>query len=232
MTDYQDDEGGQPQVPVDPNREKIRGIVERIQVGDTDEGTEALQELIEHTRASDRATMGQSLRQELAAMRMQQENEAALGKFAKRYSNLAKDPVLAEAGLHVLRDKMVDDLKGAGVTEEMIAPVRGDTNRLAAAHALARGQGLNVRSAEKLLDDTGQELSKRFGIRPTQRSPEEYVKSLRAERGLPDREGRGGEQSQTTDPATPRTSDDFGSLEARRARVRAMRESRGFPVNR
>jgi hypothetical protein len=229
MPDYHDDENGQPQV--DPYREKIRSITERIQVGDTEEGAQALGELIEHTRASDRATMGQSLRQELAAMRMQAENDAALGKFAKRYAKVAQDPVLIEAGMHVLRDKMADDLKAAGVAEEMIAPVRGDTNRMASAYNAARLHGLNVRSPEKLLEDTGEELSKRFGIRPTQRSPQEYVRSLRAERGLPDREARA-EQPQAADYGRARASDDFGSLEARRERVRAMREARGFPVSR
>jgi hypothetical protein len=208
----------------------LKSITERIQVGDAEEGAAALQELLGHAQTSGGGTR-QAVRQELAALRMQAENETALGKFAKKYANVAQDPVLAEAGMHVLRDKMADDLKAAGLDEEVIAPVRGDTTRMASAYSAARLQGLRVRSPEKLLEDTGQELSKRFGIRPTQRSSQEYVKSLRAERGLPDREMRG-EQDQATDYGRGRTSDDFGSLEACRARVRAMREARGFPANR
>jgi hypothetical protein len=226
MSDNYDDESGQR----DPTREKLRAITEKIQVGDTDEGAEAIGELIEHVARST-GSVRQALRQELAAHRLEAENNAALGKFAKRYANVANDAVLTEAATHVLRDKIVEELKGAGVAEEVLAPVRSDTQRLADAYTAARLQGLNVRAPEPLLDETGQELSRRFNIRPTQRSPREYVRSLRAERGLPDRERRDG-LAPAADFGRARTSDDFGSLEARRERVRAMREARGFPVSR
>jgi hypothetical protein len=163
---------------------------------------------------------------------MQQENEAALGKFAKRYAKVAQDPVLVEAGMHVMRDKMAVDLRAAGVAEEAIAPIRDDNNRMASAYTAARVRGLNVRTPEKLLEDTGQELGQRFGIKPTQRSPQEYVRSLHAERGLSDPEKRGEQFQPPADYGRGRTSDDFGSLEARREKVRAMREARGFPVSR
>jgi hypothetical protein len=99
-------------------------------------------------------------------------------------------------------------------------------------HGQARLAGAKLRSPEEILDAAGNTLQKKFNIKPAQRSPQEYLRDLRIQRGLPVREqhekpagasdyGRGGD-----------AYGDSSSLAARQERVRQMRIARGFPVSR
>jgi hypothetical protein len=213
----------------DDPKERLRSLAERIQVGDTDEGAEAIQEMIGMVRDQGvaRENVRAALREELNDARLNAENRKALATFERKYPNVAKDGVLAEAAAHVIRDEIVEDLRAGGATDEDIARIQGDTGRLVAVHGQARLAGATLRTPEQILDAAGRTLQKKFSIRPAQRSPQEYVRSLREDRGLAVREAH--EQPRgAADYGRDRASDDFGSLEARRERVRAMRAARGF----
>jgi hypothetical protein len=117
-------------------------------------------------------------------------------------------------------------LKANGVTDEQLADVGGDVGRLAAFHD-ARVRGANLRKPEDILNETGNELVRGFNLRPTMRDNRTYVQELRRERGLPVREQHE-KAAGAADYGRDRASDDFGSLEARRERGRAMRAARRF----
>ena len=195
---------------MDHDRERLRELTEKIQFGDADEGTEALEQIVGLAReqAPDRDAIKQAMREEMVDMRLKAENDRALEKFAKKYPSLREDQVLVEAATHVLRDKIVDDLKSIGIPDDAIAPLRGDTGSLVTAHTQARAKGHKVRGPDDLLNATGAELGKRFNIKPAQRSPAEYVRDMRIQRGLPVREERV-EQGGATDYGRSTT---FGRL--------------------
>jgi hypothetical protein len=168
------------------DRDRLRDLSERIQVGDTDEGADALGEIVDMVQAQHGDT-SLAVRRELADMQLKAENDAALGKFAKRYPALTQEPVLVEAATHVLRDEIARDLRAAGVTDDELKPIRENVGQLASLHGKARlMRHEGVRQADKLLEDVGGVLSEKFNLKPagTGRSPNEYVRDLRAERGF------------------------------------------------
>jgi hypothetical protein len=111
MPDYDDNATEDP-------KEKLRSLAERIQVGDTDEGAEAIQEMIGMVRDQGvaRENVRAALRDELNDARLKSENQKALATFERKYPNVAKDGVLAEAAAHVIRDEIVEDLRAGGAT--------------------------------------------------------------------------------------------------------------------
>lgn len=208
------------------DRDKLRKITEAIQVGDTDEGTEALAEFVDHVAG--RAERG--LQERAVQARLKQENDEALQKFAKKYPDLGAKKHLADAAKSVLADEIITDLKAAGLTDQDIEPHRSNVGNLATVHGVARMKGLKgVRTPDELLSATGEFMTREFNIKPAQRSQREYVRGLRAERGLPDREQRAG-QDGAADYTSSRKADDYGELEARLEYVRELRRQRGFPV--
>jgi hypothetical protein len=226
MPDYDDNTTEDP-------KEKLRSLAERIQVGDTDEGAEAIQEMIGMVRDQGvaRENVRAALRDELNDARLKSENQKALATFERKYPNVAKDGVLAEAAAHVIRDEIVEDLRAVGATDEDIARIQGDTGRLVAVHGQARLAGATLRTPEQILDAAGRTLQKKFNIQPTMRNPQEYVMNLREQRGLPVREQHE-KPAGASDCGRGDAYGDGASLAARQERVRRMREERGFPVSR
>jgi hypothetical protein len=167
----------------DEQRERLRNITERIQVGDVDEGTEALQEVISMARAEERANARLAVREEMVNLRLNSENDTALQKFQRKYPRVAEDPLLLEAGVSALRREIAKDLRAAGVTDEELAPIQHDTGRLASLHGKARLMG-RARSAEKLLDDVGGVMSRSFNIPAATRSNREFLLDERQRRGF------------------------------------------------
>jgi hypothetical protein len=205
------------------DREKLRSIVERVQVGDTDEGVEAMTELLdEHSRSSGGGT-GQAVRRELVNMQFQAESEKALERFGQRWSNIAKDQDLSEVGMKKLGENMAADLRAVGLSEEDIAPARGDVGRLFQAHTAARLQGLKVRSTDDLLEATGRQLGDKFKIAPTARTRQEIVRAARTARGFANRE----EDDSSSARRTPSPAEDARRARARR-HLEAARKARGF----
>ncbi len=169
----------------DENLERFRDLAEKIQVGDTEEGAQALGEIIREARG-DRTSMREAVQQELAAKEIQAEIQAAAARFKKRYDHVNREPLLAEAAKAALREELYSDLKAMGLPEDQLEPIRNDIGRVASLHGAARLKGLKVRTPDELMDDTGRELSEKFGIRPSPsgRTREEAFRDMRAERGF------------------------------------------------
>lgn len=221
----------QPRRELDP--EKLKGIVERIQVGDTDEGTQALQDLIEVVRGSGELNpekIGEMVQQHIVRTQTQAEIDSALASFVKDFPDLAKDEVLADAGRTVLRQELIKDLKAVGASDAEIDKIKHDPRALAAAQRELRVAGHGVRSYADILGAVGKTMTDRFNIKPasqkTSEQPKPQVREpapsqdrLDRKRAAPQQPRAAGVRSQIASPPQPKTKKDV---------VADMRKARGF----
>lgn len=223
-----------PKQALDPA--KLKGIVERIQVGDSDEGTQALQELVEMT--SNRGSelnpekIGTIVQQHLTETQTKAEINTALADFVKQYPDLAKDEVLADAGRTVLRQELVKDLKSVGVSDADIDAIKSNPQALASAQRQLRAAGHKVRTYGEILGAVGETMSQKFGIKPASAS-QEVPASKQPPTSAPavsqDRIDR-----KRLAPQQPRTAGVRGQVQSapkpktRQEVVAGMRKDRGF----
>ena len=213
----------------DPYKERLRQVAEKIQVGDSDEGADALGEIVQTAveQAHSRRRSTDDVQQALKQLVREQENEKALGAFKKKYPTIAGDEDLTNTTVAVLEREIADDLRKAGVPEEQLAKVKGNTMALVQAHNAARMGGLALRDAEQILDATGKTLQQKYHLRPAQRSPQEYVRDLRIQRGLPVREDLP-EPARTADYGRAAPRSDEETRARNEAHIQRVREARGF----
>ena len=219
---------------MDHDRDKIRELTERIQVGDADEGAEALQEIIDTAveqanarQANDRGAMREAMREEMVSARRKVENDAALEKFGKRFPQLKDDTILVDGVKGIVRHELIEDLKKTGAVPEADLARIERVEDLAALHGHARAQGHQVRSPDEVLARTGQEITRRGWARPAQRSPQEYVRDMRIARGLPVREERvEPARAANYGRAAPRSDEE--TMARNQEWVRKSREARGY----
>ena len=223
------------------DREKLRQYAERIQVGDADEGAQALIDLAEEITAKvtpkvDPSEIERVVHRTTAQTRTQAELDAALESFASKYPDIAKDELLAEAGKTVLRKEIIKDLESAGVDEATISSFARDERLLVQAHKDLRAANKGVRSYADLLETTGKTLSDRFNIKAA--SPQPATKTaaqqrvpvdpdriqdrIDRKRAAPQQTRAVGVRQQVAPPPQPRTTRDI---------VRAMRKGRGFTLS-
>ena len=223
------------------DRERLRQITERIQVGDADEGAQALTDLFEEITAKvtpkvDSEEIARVVQRTNAQTRTQAELDAAFESFASKYPDIAKDELLAEAGKTVLRKEIIKDLESAGVDEATISSFARDERLLVQAHKDLRAANKGVRSYADLLETTGKTLSDRFNIKAA--SPQPATKTaaqqrvpvdpdriqdrIDRKRAAPQQPRAVGVRQQVAPPPQPRTTRDI---------VRAMRKGRGFTLS-
>lgn len=152
----------------------LKSIIERIQVGDTDDGAAALAEFANAVRPSesakqgvDVAEVGRVVAQQLVLSQTEASMNAALERFKEKYPQIAEDNDLGVTGLGILARTLVDELKAhAGLTDEQLAPFRTNVRQLAHATAELKRRGKNVRSFDELLDATGDVMAQKYGLKP------------------------------------------------------------------
>jgi hypothetical protein len=229
------------------DRDKLRQLAERIQVGDTDEGADALAELLETTvqapdpqpRVSQDAVR-QHVHEELRQAKAEAENAAALKAFADKYPALKDNDVLADAAVGVLRKEIIRDLQEVGgLSDADLAPLSRDINQLVFVHGRARQAGLQVATPAQLLDRTGQYMAREFGLQraeepaPAQRQPHTQQphgassdpalqSRIEAKRGAQQQPRAAGVRAAPPQAPRPRTAQEI---------VRDMKRQRGFPVH-
>jgi hypothetical protein len=144
--------------------DKLKSIVERIQIGDTDEGAQAMQEFAQvvHQNMQTQAILGAR----------EAEMRNALDRFMHRYPQLARDPDLGTAGVAVLARTLKSEIKKVGgITDDQLNSIPNDLNGVRAlAHTTAayRAQGhRQLRDFDGVLDAVGQEMGRKFGLRPS-----------------------------------------------------------------
>jgi len=112
----------------------------------------------------------QAVQQKQFLSQNEREMVAALNKFIERYPDVARDPDLGNTGMAVLGRVLKSELRRVpGVNEAELNAIPNDMNGVRAmAHgvAIARGQGHKLRDFNQILDATGGEMSRKFGLRP------------------------------------------------------------------
>lgn len=116
---------GAPSIPgkgTKVDREVLTKVAEAISLGTTEQGAEALGELIEKV-AQPAASVDISSQVEIAiaAREVNREFTEAADAFVRKYPDLATDPILQAVGGQLLATEMVKDLIAAGLDKDVIA---------------------------------------------------------------------------------------------------------------
>lgn len=237
--------GTQPEHPpakrtIDPK--KLTSVVERIQIGDAEDGAKALAELVEElnsgTAAAEQVTpeqIAQAVNQHLFQRETQQETDKALADFSVRYKPILEDPDYKGVALTKLHYELRSDLKKAGLSDQDLAPIDNNLPALAAAHRHARTSGHKLRTYGELLTSVGDGICAKFGIKPvssdqdagtparqhprTAASSDAAMRRIEAKRAAPQQPRAAGVRV----PA-PQAPKPLSTAET----IQRMRESRGF----
>lgn len=212
--------------------EKVREIARRVQVGDEADGVEAFMDVVEIAAKANPGMSPQRVaeivQQTIEENQTAVEINKALSDFGNDYPDVVKNEYLADAGLHILRDELVADLKAAGIPEDRIAPIQHDASALAKAQRLVRRQNpkANMRSYGELMGAVGEKLTSNFGIKrredstpPTTQQQASSQQRLERKRSSSQQPKPAGGRQAITPPAKPRD---------RRAIVEQIRRERGF----
>lgn len=217
------------------DRAKLEEVVERIQVGDKEDGVQAVMELVkligDSKPALDEQTVFQLARQAVVQSQTDTEIKAAVDGFGQRYQPLVSDPYLKMATITRLTDEMAHDLRQAGIRDEDIAQVRGDLRTMGHWINTLRAQGRQVRTYDKILNDVGEFVVQKFKVelepttQPGSRNQQQQDASqasrqrLERKRSLPSQPRSASVRVQVPQPQKPRTYSDV---------VMEMRRVRGF----
>ena len=171
----------------DDNTDRFHDLAEKIQIGSSEEGAQALRELVQGVQA-DRASVVQVLHQEAMTARVKKENAETFARVLKEYPELKENDLKATAAAHQLRKEVINDLKNVpDVSDEILSrAATANADTLMYAHGIARLHGAKVRTSDELADDTVRVLKKEVGLRHAGPRPAaDVIREMRSERGRP-----------------------------------------------
>lgn len=221
--------------------DKLKARVERIQVGDVDEGAAALAEVIDELGEEfgglpqdfDARVDERVAKQQVAA-----EIKSAVGEFRTRYPEIVKDEDVREVTLNAARDEMIKDWLAAGASEEEVKPWRNKPPALVAEfHQNMKVKGLDgIRPYNEILDAAAQRIGTKFnllkqevappandkGPRRVEVSPAEAQRRVEAKRSMQQPKTAGGRGQPAQGQKRPKSTIDI---------VREMRKHRNFTVS-
>ena len=145
--------------------EKLTDIVQRLQVGDEEEGRQALTEYAELvTRSAGQNTppdIDSVVRQSIAQNNVRTELETAAEGFKTSHAALVQDPELLDNSFARVRNEVRQDLAKLGLETDKLAVLDGA--QLFKLHMDARVSGAPVRSYKAVFDKVGSEMSSKYG---------------------------------------------------------------------
>lgn len=211
--------------------EKLRNIVERIQVGDADEGAQALTEFFNEVESRTKASKSpatEDVDRRVDARIAHRDTQAAIDKamagFATKFEAIVKDDDLATVGKQVLMRELRKDLVSAGVDEEDLAKLRSDEAIIAAHRDFHAKRKSGIRSYDDIFDATGAYVSEKFvkdaEPKPTQQpkttqpprmtvDPAQAQERLDRKRGAAQQPRAVGMRAQVASPQRPKTAADI-----------------------
>jgi hypothetical protein len=223
--------------------ETARALARKIQVGDEEEGAQAIAELIQTVAKRANAQqpgvdqIRQATRQELQHQENRREITTALEKFSTTYPTIVADADLTEVAMNRVKAELRADLKAAGLDDESLNAIKDDTNALTNAHRSLRQQGARVRDYVTLLDNVGSYLQNKFGQAPAQQQQRQQNPSLRPGQPSqqPDPRLQQRQDMKRQAPLQPRAAGVRGTNQPMQAKpkskadiVAEMRRNRGF----
>jgi len=226
------------------DRNKLKALVERIQVGDTDDGADALHEYGELMRSSNPAKAGleeERVRSIIVQEQTNTEINDAIKGFTKDNQDLVADPLLRDASMTAIRFEMLKDLQSAGVSESALKPIAGDAERLAKEYRRLRQVGTpGLRTYTEVMSAGAKTIRDKFGIkppgaapdpspspsppaRPAPTGPSATEQRLDRKRAQPSQPRSAGVRGVVTPPTRPKTPAEI---------IAEKRAARGFQSNR
>lgn len=224
------------------DQDKLRAIAERLQVGDTDEGTQALADYMTEVVAAaqarqpnvDPAQVTSWVQDAVVQMQSRAEADAALARFADRYKPLVENEDLALTSMTVLTRELMKDLKAAGFRDEDLAANRHDTRTLAHWHRAARQTNRDLRDYDRLLGDVGDYMVRTYNLKIDQPAAPASPTPPNQQHGNSEQTAQARIERKRALPQQPRSANVRAAIEtAPRPKTRAevlneMRQSRGF----
>lgn len=145
-------ESSSPQRPTTPNTDagretppralgNLRDIVEKIQLGDADEGAEALQSLLQEMRPNQAVNAEQIAERALALQAERQQQREVADRFAEDHREIVNDPHLMKITVDRLHERIVEDMAAIGVQPVHLDQARRDFKVATAYHQDLRNQG-------------------------------------------------------------------------------------------
>lgn len=120
------------------DRERLAKAVEAISLGSTEEGVNALQEVLEAAPQPKTTDISTEIRNVLASDKLFEQSVDATDAFLKKYPDLASDPILKNVSGDLISQEMVKDFTSAGITAEEISKMAPDRASLKKLHDMAR----------------------------------------------------------------------------------------------
>lgn len=143
------------------DKEKLRTIVQRIQVGDEEEGAEALLELAQTLEAGKQQITPEDIGRVVARSQIQNELKGAAEAFQGKHAAVINDPDLRDVTFGRVRSEVREDLQKLGFDSQKLAGMTGE--QLFSLHMDARAKGMKVRDYNQVFDKVGTDMTKRFG---------------------------------------------------------------------
>lgn len=132
-------QGQQPPTPAGAkvDREKLARTVEAISLGSTEEGVNALADLLIAAQPQP-LDIDRQVRTALASKEIEDQSLGATQAFATKYPAIASDDILKSVTGELMKDEMIKDFVAAGVPKEAITKLAPDRATLKVYHDRAR----------------------------------------------------------------------------------------------
>lgn len=171
-----DAKADQPDIQMDDA--DLDSIVERIQVGDKEEGRQAVADLAKliikgKTSPIDESKVNDIVRANISRADTQREIDSALQRFSQQFPEIVGDDEFVDVAIRRVAKELRDDLKQQGVPDDLINKAV-DANDLARLHSEVKKKGAKMRSYDDVLQAAGTHLKSKFGIAlkaPTESAP-------------------------------------------------------------
>ncbi len=155
-------------------RGDLRELAEKIQLGDADEGAEALSQILDAVQ-SNRGPSAEEMAERILAMSEEREAHRVAGEtFAAEHREIASDPVLYGATINRLHERVLEDMQKIGVRPEHLQQAAANFETAAAYHKDLRGQGYALADPMTLVGEAAREIEDRYvAPRQTRHQPSE-----------------------------------------------------------
>lgn len=218
----------------------IDSIVERIQIGDKEEGRSAVTDLVRilakgNTSRLDERKVTDIATDAIVRTELKREIDTAFEKFNATFPQIVKDDELVDVALRRVQKELHADLKAAGMSDDELSKA-STPGELARMHGeIRRKGGAKLRSYDAVLTAVGTHLQTKFGTAltptpspaadpkkpaPTQPAASKVQQRVEMKRSAPQQPKAAGARTPMQSPGTrPKTHAEI---------VAEMRKARGF----
>lgn len=205
--------------------ESVKSVIEKIQYGDPDEAGEELERLIENRARRIAENTADAKQLERLSKNDIAKAQAHVRSFSEKYPDFANDKKLASLMRDELHEAFVEDIKSLGIDETKIPATQEE---LAKWHRYYRITGANVRSFDRLLEDSKAKIDGWRGVQTSRPQRQQQQGDGRQMAVNVDRSARRAAIPQQPSPqALPRIDAGRPNQEDRSSIIAGMNRARG-----